>query len=771
MPGLPQALQLAAAFVLVAAITMPLVSRGARAGRVGLWLGLALASGFGLQSVVLVEHSSWAGRLYLVMLAFQPPLLLGTAHALRNVEVRRRHLSAFVWILALIFAVLAGLGDALFAGMRTTAWGVQVALGPLGPVLLAWAAAVLGALILDSLGQLLSARFARERGMAAATVLLVCGFGLGAVDWISLSVSGQQPIGFVASGLSYLVLLALVMRGGPRAVGALLPAGALDAARQPLLLIDATGRIQTINRSAVQFLGSSRRRLLGASITEVLGISATHLDTVSRLQPLGYVEGLRLPASGRRNAPEISLQPLVLHDRAGEVISSLLVMAHGGLRPPDHRDALRDRVTGLPGPALFAALLERELSRREGGTGPTAALVVMTVGDGQRTVTEHGLPIYERLQSAVAERLDGACDWPEDLAQVKSGTYALLLTQAADESELAQIANRIAESCRRPFVIDEQQFSLPALTVVLPDLRVYHSVDEVLVDADVTLAEARRRNDGQPLWARELASQRTEAALSIETAITNDALSLEYEPVMDLRSRELAGLRVHLSWDPGGVERLDTGAVQNLAMRSHLQASLSTWLLRSVATQLQQWQRKQTGRRIALWLPLTASDLAREELPGELQSLLTGMNLDPRDLVIDVDNQALLRTGVRKVLARLGDFGVQLHLVDFSSGSLATVHAPGLRIRSAAVDARLVSAVGHGSPAKHLVNGLALTAHNLGFTLLAEAVSRPAEVVGLAAQKVDLAQGPIFAVPATAERVGRWLVAPGELLKAFQAER
>ena len=132
-------------------------------------------------------------------------------------------------------------------------------------------------------------------------VLLLLQLGW-AVDAAVLSGRAQlgplalQVWGFIPFLLAHLWLFVLLwLHKGPRRIGATVPASVLQDSRQPLLIVDSDGRIQTANDAASAVLDRRRSSLLGQDLSDVLGVEhKLHVKKIlaarDKLRPLSEEE-------------------------------------------------------------------------------------------------------------------------------------------------------------------------------------------------------------------------------------------------------------------------------------------------------------------------------------------------------------------------------------------------------------------------------------------------------------------------------------------------
>lgn len=727
-----QGLLVAAVFLLMLSGMLALRAGGTRAGTWGVLLGLvlgalALGQSLALQGHVLARWLWWLSDL------IQPALWLPLVIALANIGLLRR----LVLITNALLAAVAVAAGAWLFGMLS--WevappGLVRDLPPEGFLLLAWAG-VLGLFaLLEALWQLSQRDKVPERRRMLVTalvvLLLVGGWALDAAAGLGMA---PAAYGLALSGTGFVLLFVLLwIQRGPRRLSGTVSPALIHASRQPLLIADGEGRIQGANPAAARLLERRPYQVLGRALEQLIGLDVEHLDSATRLHGAGYVERVQIASGGRRQQREVAVQPLLLRAADGEVLAVLCTLNPGSEDPALSLTSLADPVTGLAGAALGEALIAQELRRHAGGSGPLVAAIFVRLDDAGVTAAEFGQVMHERLQSAVSERLGAVCDWPLDIARSAGGGFVMLLTQVADRAEVMAIAERAQQMLDKPFKLDQRELKPPVRLAVLPDLRIYHDLVDVLADARHGLEQARHA-PGQPYVAEQRGHDRINLALAMESAIGTDAIDLRLEPVFDLAEARPLGARVRMRWAPEGMPALEDEALRRLARRVHLEGALNQWRLRHLAGR--NWP-----RAWRLWLPVSVEEL---QTPAFIKAFPKALTSQPFRIVLELPDLAWQLPACRKVLGELMSAGIEAHAGEFSAGVRIVTQGEDLKPRSVGIEARLVQV--HGPASDAALRGLTQTAQALGALGWAEGVRKKADLLRLQQAGVALVSGEYLA--------------------------
>ena len=758
--SLTQILLAAAGLHTLLALVLALRALDTRAGGWALLLGLTLAAH--AAALALVVHGFARAALLLWMIHVLLPItLVPLAIAVANTGLLRR---ALLLCNTLVGLAAVGWGGWLVRDVQVEATsGGARALVALGAELIwAWAAVIWSVALIDSVLQLARAGRARLRTrlLGLLIVLVVIGFGwtldtLVIKAWPQFQQLGLGPWGVAFYLVAHITLCVLLwINKGPRRISGTVPPSVVQASVQPLLVADSDGRVQAANAAVMRMLERRRHQVLGNHLHAVLGLDIEHLDAMTRLHGAGYVERVRLAAQPGQTARELALQPMMLRARDGEVLALICTLHPGSEDPALAATSLLDPVTGLAGAALGEALLAQELRRHAGGSGPLVGAVFARLDDSGGIAAQFGQDVHDRLHNAVRERLDGVCDWPLDLARTSGGGYVMLLTQVGGRDEVLAIAERAHAQLSQPYSVDGQSLAPPAAVAVIPDLRVYHDILDVLADAEHGLEQARHTENG-PFVAGERAEERTGLALAMEAAIGNDGLDVLLEPVLDLRSERPVGVRVALRWEPQSIPSLNDDAVRRMARRVHLEGALNRWRLKQLA-------QLRVPKAWAVWLPVSVEEL---QAPGFTQVFSDTVARLPFKVLIEVPDAVWRLPACRRIAGELIEAGLGLHAAEFSAGSRMLTHAADLRPRTLELDARLVQT--HTPAVDAVARGLVESAAAMEAALRASGLRKKADVQRLRSMGVTLACGEYFTSALSPQQFARWLVDEAALRDKF----
>lgn len=468
-----------------------------------------------------------------------------------------------------------------------------------------------------------------------------------------------------------------------------------------------------------------------------------------------------------------------VHAETGEVSRLYGVMQDiTELRQAENRVrelAFTDTVTGLPNRAFFHERLAHTIgmARRN---GRRMALLFLDLDDFKRINDTLGHEIGDRVLKDVAERLHHSIretdvagrplgESPgsrDDLARLGGDEFTLLLTEIGDASDAAVVARRILDSARRPITVDSYEI----FVTISIGIAVYPNdgddIDSLLRNADLAMYFSKRHGKNRyqffDVHMNETAQRKMKMENRLRQALDTDALSLAYQPQLDMRNGEICGLEALLRWDDpmlGAVSPMD---LIPLAEDTGLIMPVGEWVLRKACTQAKAWLDAGLPiQRVAVNVSVT--QLVQPEFPGRVRLILGETGLPPEILELEVTESLLVKDAdaTIRTLSALKDIGVLLAIDDFGTGYSNLGYLKSYPIDRLKIDRMFVQEVNSDPENAAIASAVIAMADSLRLRVIAEGVETPEQKYFFEQRQCDEIQGFLFSRPLSVEEVPEML--------------
>jgi len=418
--------------------------------------------------------------------------------------------------------------------------------------------------------------------------------------------------------------------------------------------------------------------------------------------------------------------------------------------------AFHDGLTGLANRALFRDRVGHALELHRRDLRPLTVLFC-DLDDFKVINDTTGHAGGDALLVRVAERLRGALRSGDTLARLGGDEFAVLLE---DGDAPLDVAQKLVESLRPPFLIHGRTVHVKVsvgVTSVTADAPT-PTPDVLLAQADTAMYSAKR--DGKDAMrcfkvGMELAEVADSSmALALAAAVQSGDVTLQYQPVVSLRSGKVHGVEGLARWQHDG-QAVPPSVFIPLAERTGLIGPLTTLLLEVACRQAARWLREPGQSRLLIGLNLSTSSVVDADLPRRVAACLERHGLDGTSLVFEVTESALLSdpVGARDVCRRLRALGIRLALDDFGVGYSSLAHLHALPLDILKVDRAFVDLVDVDEDQRRFTRAVLRLGADLGLDVVAEGVERPEQLAELQAMGCRRAQGYLLSRPVPADDV------------------
>ena len=436
------------------------------------------------------------------------------------------------------------------------------------------------------------------------------------------------------------------------------------------------------------------------------------------------------------------------HEAAGEASSST----------PE----LRDPLTGLTTRTLLRDRVEHALARAHRHERPVAILLFDI--DGFRSINDaFGNAAGDRILSAIAARLTSTLRGGDTAARLGADEFALLLEDMAEESNFVQISDRVSQVLSLPITVDQRDLTVTMCTGIAqatPD----DDADTLLRNADAALAAAKRRGRG----ACEVFSDRIRASLvdrvdlesDLRAAVESRSFEIEYQPIVILHSRRIAGVEALLRWRHPSRGDIPPSTFLPVADDLGLSSALGRWVLLESCKQAKAWQDQVArARALTLTVNISRAQLRQPSLVADVANALELSGIDPRRLVLEVSDAVLL-DDAGTALARLQSLkslGVRIAIDDFGARHAALHQLPRIPVDILKIDKAFIDRVGRTGGGVSVAHVVLALGKSMRLRTVAEGIEAEEQVTELLRLKCEFGQGMLFSRPLSPAGVGALL--------------
>jgi diguanylate cyclase (GGDEF)-like protein len=437
----------------------------------------------------------------------------------------------------------------------------------------------------------------------------------------------------------------------------------------------------------------------------------------------------------------------LLHELAGDIAFAL---HHVAQKARMDYLAYHDSLTDLPNRSLFVDRLGQALiaARRE---KRFAAAVFLDVERFRMVNESFGRRAGDDLLREVAVRLCAAASDEDTVARVGADHFAIAVPSCDKPSDIIHgLLARIGEAFSQPVMIDgvELRVVLKAGIAVFPNDGA--STETLCANAETALNHAKPA--ARYLFYTPDMNARVAESLALEhrlrRAIHDGRLALHYQPKVDVRTGQLAGLEALIRWQDPELGAVPPSKFVSLMEETGMILVAGRWALKRAVEDILRWQ------AMGLDVPRTsvnvsAIQLRQKDFVESVLEAIAGFGRSKPLLDVEITESVLVDDidETTRKLQTLRRAGVEISVDDFGTGYCSLSYLARLPVDVLKIDRSFVVRMRDAGYPRNIVAMIVSLAHTLGLKVIAEGVEDNEQVSLLRDLGCDQIQGYLVSRP------------------------
>ena len=412
-------------------------------------------------------------------------------------------------------------------------------------------------------------------------------------------------------------------------------------------------------------------------------------------------------------------------------------------------EMLRDSLTGLPNRLAFSEAIEN--AGEKVAHDLEHAVLVVDMLRFSRINESMGSLAGDELLITFARRLILALRGGDVLARTGGNEFGILVSLRRGVEDALKAAERIQAVMATPFRLSELEIRVEcAIGVAL--MNAGQDPEELFRNAQFAVKQAKiagRPQVYEPKQATE-ARRRFSIETELRRALDKDQLKLFYQPLINLRSGEVAGFEALARWTHEDRGEISPSEFIPVAEESGLILQLGRWAMDEAAQTLADWDH-QCGETLPLYVGvnLSAIQVARDDIAAVVASALKSSGLAGNRLTLELTESSIVQDPVRatRVFDALKALDATVAMDDFGTGYSSLAYLQRLPIDVLKIDKSFVSGMMVDADAVAIVRAVLSLAEALGMSTTAEGIETVELATTLATLGCASGQGFYFAKP------------------------
>lgn len=384
--------------------------------------------------------------------------------------------------------------------------------------------------------------------------------------------------------------------------------------------------------------------------------------------------------------------------------------------------ARHDALTDLGNRVMMTEDFTRAISRLE-GMDERFSVLLLDLDRFKQVNDNHGHGAGDELLKKVAQALKKQTGEFDTIARLGGDEFAIIQSGITDARQSADLAERIIASLSRPFALSSGTARIGVSIGIACAPLDGRQADALMRNADLALyrakADGRNRYRFFDKSLDSAARRRNLIEQELRNAVAQQALSLQFQPLVDARSGEVVCVEALLRWNHPTLGTISPVEFIPIAEDIGLISDIGAWVIRQGCMEANRWP-----ETVRVAINLSPRQFSTLGLFQTIRMALQETKLPPARLEFEVTESLLLNSNsvVESTLIAVKNLGVRIALDDFGTGYSSLSYLRRYRFDKLKIDRSFISDIEHNANSRAIVDAVIRLGKDLDLTLVAEGV-------------------------------------------------
>jgi diguanylate cyclase (GGDEF)-like protein len=420
-------------------------------------------------------------------------------------------------------------------------------------------------------------------------------------------------------------------------------------------------------------------------------------------------------------------------------------------------DAQHDSLTGLANRVLFNSRLELALASKQRYVESNFAVIFIDLDRFKQINDSLGHMAGDLFLKEVSVRISSCIRGHDLLARLGGDEFVVLFDNYESPNDVEEISARIISSIAKPFNIENKDMYSGASIGIAYIESGYQTADEVLRDADAAMYQAKSLGRGRYIVFDKTMRDKLLEELEIESEFRKilkaEAFESYSQPIINLATQEQIYQECYVRWEHSSIGKIKRDQYWQIAEQCGLTVEMDKFMLTKACEILKGWQLNEADADKQIAINLSIHHLTQTSLAKQLIEQVKNAGVDPKQLVIEFDENALNRRSqfflpAIKILKRAG---ITLVLDNFGSGLASLSYLYSYPFDYVKIDHYFVKTLPRSERNLKLIQSVLSISGHLKFKLIASGINTQEQYQALMDAGCEFGQGKFLKAAAKIE--------------------
>ncbi len=542
----------------------------------------------------------------------------------------------------------------------------------------------------------------------------------------------------------------------------------LNTAAEGVLEINKSGFILYCNEKACSLFGSPRDCIIGTEYNKWFKLAEGQEDSAGDHFEVLYQTVLQQGVIQRNN-----LEACIANNQTIPVeincsvnkndhIKSMTLLFQNISKRLEMEGKLQtmaniDSLTGLGNRCYFHNTLRHTIKRQQ-RLAKDLAVLFLDLDHFKYINDSYGHHTGDELLKKVGERLNHSVRKGDLVARMGGDEFAIVLYDIRGPKDITVVANKIIQALSEPMDIDKHLITTSVSIGIALLKKPSTDIEELLKQADIAMYQAKTegRNNYRFFMSeiQEKESHRQRLKALLQQAISNDELSIVYQPKFSMSAKRVVGCEALLRWNPTGAHgaSIPPNEFIPIAEESGQINAIGDWVVNKVFKQVKRWLSYPGFKDMSVSLNVSIRQLQNPEFAHLVEGLIKKYCIPPEVIEFEVTETGTVQNMERVIsaLQSIHALGIKISIDDFGTGHASLDHLRKLPFDILKIDRSFIKDIGVDAQNEELIRVVMAIAKAMNLEVIAEGVETKSQLAFLDDIDCDLIQGFYFSKPISA---------------------
>ncbi len=406
-----------------------------------------------------------------------------------------------------------------------------------------------------------------------------------------------------------------------------------------------------------------------------------------------------------------------------------------------------DTLTKLPNRMMFQDSLKKMISKANRNK-TKVALMFIDLDNFKMINDTLGHDYGDILLQEVSRRLKSTLREEDIVARIGGDEFTVILDDIKDTTYPSIVAQKIIDILSKPVKLKDEMGYIGASIGISIFPNDTTKLDQLIKNADLAMYKSKREGKNVYRYFTEDmnadASEKMSLTNDLRNATENGQLKLFYQPVVDVRDKQIKSFEALIRWEHPTLGLITPGNFIHLAEEGGFMVKIGKFVIKEACQKISELQSLGIDMKIAI--NISSKQLTQNHLEQTVKNIVEESKINPSLLELEV-TESFLMDNIQEVdnaISNLKKLGINTAIDDFGTGYSSLSRLKKLSISKLKIDKSFIDDIPNDEDDMVITEMIITLAKQLKLDLIAEGVETKEQAKFLMAKGCYLMQGYLF---------------------------